>query len=410
MTWDNRIVGQGTEAPDQLLANPRNWRVHPRRQQIALASVLDQVGWVQRVIVNQRTGHVVDGHLRVALAISRHEPAVPVVYIDVSEDEEMLILASLDPLAHMAVTDQEMLGALLADLRNETLDGLLGAVAAEHNIDIEGLSAGLLPPKMPNPRLLPIDVIYTAGGIDRTALQEPSLVLTHCCVAIKAGWRYGVQSSGSGGVCLGATCMRGHEVVFLDSDYFGYDHRLHLAAARKWQPKYATVRDVMTRSQCGAAGITYYPLEQVLDWAAELSEYARNVIVIPKYDCLDHIPDQYVLGYSEPTSHGGTPLPTEAFRGRRVHLLGGSWKSQLAHLAVLGNDVVSLDNNYVHKIAKYGKCVMPDGTTIRLNDLVPAVDSSLYVSLAISYASIATMVNRLYAGAMVSEPVPTPGE
>ena len=68
--WRNRIVGQGEEAPDQLLANPRNWRIHPKAQQDALVSVLDQVGWVQEIIVNQRTGYVVDGHLRVSLAIS----------------------------------------------------------------------------------------------------------------------------------------------------------------------------------------------------------------------------------------------------------------------------------------------------------------------------------------------------
>src|SRR5437867_4576224 len=68
-TWRNRIVGSGEEAPDQLLANPKNWRIHPKHQQEALAGVLDEVGWVQEVIVNQQTGHLVDGHLRVTLAL-----------------------------------------------------------------------------------------------------------------------------------------------------------------------------------------------------------------------------------------------------------------------------------------------------------------------------------------------------
>jgi hypothetical protein len=95
--WRSRIVGSGTEAPDRLLANPANFRVHPKAQQDALAGVLDQVGWVQNVLVNQRTGHLVDGHLRVALAISRNEPSIPVVYVDLSPDEERLVLASLDP-------------------------------------------------------------------------------------------------------------------------------------------------------------------------------------------------------------------------------------------------------------------------------------------------------------------------
>nr|MBA3627289.1 hypothetical protein [Chloroflexota bacterium] len=57
--------GHREEAPDQLLANPKNWRIHPASQQGALASVLDDVGWVGQVLVNRRTGHLVDGHLRV---------------------------------------------------------------------------------------------------------------------------------------------------------------------------------------------------------------------------------------------------------------------------------------------------------------------------------------------------------
>src|ERR1035437_1948516 len=32
--WQNRITRYGEAAPDQLLANPRNWRTHPQAQQI----------------------------------------------------------------------------------------------------------------------------------------------------------------------------------------------------------------------------------------------------------------------------------------------------------------------------------------------------------------------------------------
>lgn len=64
--WRSRIVGHGEEAPDQLLANPRNWRIHPKTQQDALAGVLDEVGWVQDIIVNQLTGYVVDGTTLIA--------------------------------------------------------------------------------------------------------------------------------------------------------------------------------------------------------------------------------------------------------------------------------------------------------------------------------------------------------
>jgi hypothetical protein len=130
-TWRNRIVGSGEEPPDQLLANPANWRIHPGSQQKALAGSLDVVGWVQQVLVNRRTNHVVDGHARVALAISRNEPTVPVLYVDLEPDEEALVLASLDPISAMAGTDDVQLQALLAGIEtdNEGLRALLAELS-----------------------------------------------------------------------------------------------------------------------------------------------------------------------------------------------------------------------------------------------------------------------------------------
>ncbi len=114
--WRNRIIGEGEEAPDQLLANPRNYRIHSLAQQKALEGALSEIGWVQRIIINQRTGYVIDGHARIALAISKGEKSVPVVYVDLDENEEGIVLASLDPLAAMAGTDQAKLDELLAEI------------------------------------------------------------------------------------------------------------------------------------------------------------------------------------------------------------------------------------------------------------------------------------------------------
>jgi hypothetical protein len=125
--WKSRIVGEGEEPPGELILNPGNWRTHPTAQTKALAGALDEVGWVQRVIVNKRTGHLVDGHARVELAVERGEAAVPVVYVDLDEDEERVVLAALDPLAAMAGTDQAKLDELLASLRvnDEALRAML---------------------------------------------------------------------------------------------------------------------------------------------------------------------------------------------------------------------------------------------------------------------------------------------
>ena len=126
--WTNRIIGYDTVQADQLLANPANWRVHPKGQQDALTGVLNDIGWIAPVLVNQRTGFVVDGHLRVSLAISRGE-SVPVAYLDLSEAEEAEALATFDPLASMAVCDKEQLDSLLREV--ESGDAAVQAMLAD---------------------------------------------------------------------------------------------------------------------------------------------------------------------------------------------------------------------------------------------------------------------------------------
>jgi 3'-phosphoadenosine 5'-phosphosulfate sulfotransferase (PAPS reductase)/FAD synthetase len=114
--WRNRIVGYGEEVPDQLLANAKNWRIHPKGQQDALSGVLRDVGIVQNIIVNKRTGMVVDGHLRASLAISNNQPTIPVTYVDLDEAEEAEILVTLDPIGAMAAADKEKLDGLLREV------------------------------------------------------------------------------------------------------------------------------------------------------------------------------------------------------------------------------------------------------------------------------------------------------
>jgi len=129
--WRSRIVGTGEEAPGALIANERNWRTHPKAQRAALAGVLDEVGYVATVLVNRRTGRLVDGHLRVDLALSRREAAIPVTYVDLSPEEEAIVLASLDPLSAMAGTDDEKIRALLASvsIESEALAAMLAGLA-----------------------------------------------------------------------------------------------------------------------------------------------------------------------------------------------------------------------------------------------------------------------------------------
>ena len=133
----NRIVGSGEEQLDQIMFNPRNWRIHPLNQQNALKGVLEEVGWVQQVIINKRTGNLIDGHLRCQLAAREGQKTIPVVYVDVSEDEEALVLATLDPIAAMAATDKQKLDELFQDINsdNENVQKLISEIATEHIVN-----------------------------------------------------------------------------------------------------------------------------------------------------------------------------------------------------------------------------------------------------------------------------------
>jgi hypothetical protein len=147
--WKNRIVGQAAVDPKSLIGNPDNWRIHPHSQEQAVSGILEEVGWVKQILVNKRTGRVVDGHLRLKLALQKQEAKVPVLYVDLTEDEESLILLTLDPMSELAVSDSEKLDALMRQVEVEndsvldfiqdmSLDGLMPGEASEEGSDSEG--------------------------------------------------------------------------------------------------------------------------------------------------------------------------------------------------------------------------------------------------------------------------------
>jgi len=189
--WANRIVGHGEEAPDQLVANPANWRTHPKGQKAALAGALDQVGWVQQVMINRRTGRMVDGHARVEIAVARHEAKVPVVYVDLSEEEEALVLATLDPLGAMAGSDSAKLAELLGDVHADdaALDRMLRDLAKSARLFTVGLDDVPEPPAVPwvqpgdlfalgDHRLLCGDSLSAEDVVRLLAGAEPTLLVT----------------------------------------------------------------------------------------------------------------------------------------------------------------------------------------------------------------------------------------
>lgn len=122
--WRSRIVGQETVAAGQLLAHEDNWKVHGRPQQSAMRALLGhELGWLQSVIVNKRSGKVIDGHMRVQVALTNGEDTpVPVTYVDLSPKEERLALLSFDQVGAAAGRNDEAYDALLVGVTDLTED------------------------------------------------------------------------------------------------------------------------------------------------------------------------------------------------------------------------------------------------------------------------------------------------
>ena len=110
---ENRIVRYDEAVdPEQLTAHPLNFRRHPIVQRKALRASIEGHGWVAPVIATV-DGTVIDGHARVEEALSGGV-TVPVVFVDMDDNEAGSMILRLDPIAAMASHDSDVLGELLA--------------------------------------------------------------------------------------------------------------------------------------------------------------------------------------------------------------------------------------------------------------------------------------------------------
>jgi hypothetical protein len=119
MTIRDRIKELRRVPASQLRPNPRNWRLHPENQQAALRGLLNEIGYADALLARELpdgTLELIDGHLRAA---ETPDEVVPVLVLDVNQQEADVILATHDPLAGMAETDREQLDALLGELQAE---------------------------------------------------------------------------------------------------------------------------------------------------------------------------------------------------------------------------------------------------------------------------------------------------
>ena len=69
------------------------------KQRLALEQSLDEFGFVQPIVVNNRTGLVVGGHQRLNAAIALGHTEVPVVYVDLTEEREKALNVALNKIS-----------------------------------------------------------------------------------------------------------------------------------------------------------------------------------------------------------------------------------------------------------------------------------------------------------------------
>ena len=130
MDFKNKIIRYTIKPASDFLANPYNPRRHPERQRRAVKASLETLGWVAPVIVNARTGYLIDGHERVWQALAKgDESEVPCLEVDLDEAEEKQFLITFDAITYMAEYDDGMLANLIEQFKTDNED--IRAVVAD---------------------------------------------------------------------------------------------------------------------------------------------------------------------------------------------------------------------------------------------------------------------------------------
>jgi ParB-like chromosome segregation protein Spo0J len=130
--YKDRIKELRRVKASELIPSPHNWRRHPQYQQDALRGILDEVGYADAVLVRETDKglEVIDGHLRTSLD---GDQTLPVLILDVTEEEAKKLLLTHDPIAALAESNEADLQGLLDSLSfdSEAINEMLTNLARE---------------------------------------------------------------------------------------------------------------------------------------------------------------------------------------------------------------------------------------------------------------------------------------
>ncbi len=122
----------------ELLANPKNWRRHPKAQAEALRGLLGEIGYADALLARELADGrlmLIDGHLRAEITPNM---MLPVLVLDVTDVEADKLLLTLDPLAGLAQTDPERIKELLSTVEtdSEAVGALLEIIAHQAGVEL----------------------------------------------------------------------------------------------------------------------------------------------------------------------------------------------------------------------------------------------------------------------------------
>ena len=130
-----RIVELRRVRAGDLAPAPLNWRNHPVQQKEAMRGILTDIGYADAVLARETSEglQLIDGHLRTSL---NDEQIIPVLVLDLDEEEATKLLLTLDPLAAMAETNTEAMATLMADVTfsNGAINDMLSVLVNGENL------------------------------------------------------------------------------------------------------------------------------------------------------------------------------------------------------------------------------------------------------------------------------------